>query len=55
MLKDLPELLYIMANVVDTKLYDILGVSPTATENELKKVDILEIRLYSILKLNYVH
>lgn len=27
-----------MANVVDTKLYDILGVSPTATENELKKV-----------------
>uniref|UniRef100_A0A8C7IPL2 DnaJ heat shock protein family (Hsp40) member A2a n=1 Tax=Oncorhynchus kisutch TaxID=8019 RepID=A0A8C7IPL2_ONCKI len=26
-----------MANVVDTKLYDILGVSPTATENELKK------------------
>ena len=27
-----------MANVADTKLYDILGVSPTATENELKKV-----------------
>ncbi|XP_041125100.1 dnaJ homolog subfamily A member 2 [Polyodon spathula] len=26
-----------MANVADTKLYDILGVSPTATENELKK------------------
>uniref|UniRef100_A0AAY5KRT0 DnaJ heat shock protein family (Hsp40) member A2a n=1 Tax=Esox lucius TaxID=8010 RepID=A0AAY5KRT0_ESOLU len=26
-----------MANVVDTKLYDILGVPPTATENELKK------------------
>uniref|UniRef100_A0A8C8DPM2 DnaJ heat shock protein family (Hsp40) member A2a n=1 Tax=Oryzias sinensis TaxID=183150 RepID=A0A8C8DPM2_9TELE len=26
-----------MANVVDTKLYDILGVSPSATENELKK------------------
>ena len=28
----------IMANVVDTKLYDILGVSPSASENELKKV-----------------
>ena len=28
-----------MANVVDTKLYDILGVTPTATENELKKVN----------------
>ncbi|KAF3854751.1 hypothetical protein F7725_022806 [Dissostichus mawsoni] len=27
----------IMANVVDTKLYDILGVSPSASENELKK------------------
>lgn len=27
-----------MANVVDTKLYDILGVSPSASENELKKV-----------------
>lgn len=27
-----------MATVVDTKLYDILGVSPSATENELKKV-----------------
>uniref|UniRef100_A0A8C9ZTX3 DnaJ homolog subfamily A member 2 n=1 Tax=Sander lucioperca TaxID=283035 RepID=A0A8C9ZTX3_SANLU len=26
-----------MATVVDTKLYDILGVSPSATENELKK------------------
>ncbi|CAB1445398.1 unnamed protein product [Pleuronectes platessa] len=26
-----------MANVVDTKLYDILGVSPSSTENELKK------------------
>uniref|UniRef100_A0A8C8HH25 DnaJ homolog subfamily A member 2 n=1 Tax=Oncorhynchus tshawytscha TaxID=74940 RepID=A0A8C8HH25_ONCTS len=26
-----------MANVVDTKLYDILGVSPSASENELKK------------------
>uniref|UniRef100_A0A673GAV4 DnaJ homolog subfamily A member 2-like n=1 Tax=Sinocyclocheilus rhinocerous TaxID=307959 RepID=A0A673GAV4_9TELE len=26
-----------MANVADTKLYDILGVSPSATENELKK------------------
>ncbi|KAG7278159.1 hypothetical protein CRUP_019469, partial [Coryphaenoides rupestris] len=26
-----------MANVVDSKLYDILGVTPTATENELKK------------------
>ncbi|KAK6480077.1 dnaJ-like protein subfamily A member 2 [Huso huso] len=26
-----------MANVADTKLYDILGVSPTANENELKK------------------
>lgn len=29
-----------MANVADTKLYDILGVSPSATENELKKVQI---------------
>ncbi len=28
-----------MANVADTKLYDILGVSPSATENELKKVE----------------
>lgn len=27
-----------MANVADTKLYDILGVSPSASENELKKV-----------------
>lgn len=27
-----------MANVVDTKLYDILGVSPSVSENELKKV-----------------
>ncbi len=27
-----------MATVVDTKLYDILGVSPSASENELKKV-----------------
>lgn len=27
-----------MANVADTRLYDILGVSPSATENELKKV-----------------
>lgn len=27
-----------MANVVDTKLYDILGVPPGASENELKKV-----------------
>uniref|UniRef100_A0A673XGT2 DnaJ homolog subfamily A member 2 n=1 Tax=Salmo trutta TaxID=8032 RepID=A0A673XGT2_SALTR len=27
-----------MANVVDTKLYDILGVSPSASENDLKKV-----------------
>lgn len=26
-----------MANVVDTKLYDLLGVQPGATENELKK------------------
>uniref|UniRef100_A0A3Q3WRA5 J domain-containing protein n=1 Tax=Mola mola TaxID=94237 RepID=A0A3Q3WRA5_MOLML len=26
-----------MSNVVDTKLYDILGVSPSASENELKK------------------
>ncbi|KAL2093539.1 hypothetical protein ACEWY4_010851 [Coilia grayii] len=26
-----------MANVVDTRLYDILGVSPSASENELKK------------------
>lgn len=29
-----------MANVVDTKLYDLLGVSPSASENELKKVFI---------------
>ncbi|KAJ8408551.1 hypothetical protein AAFF_G00251860 [Aldrovandia affinis] len=28
----------IMANVVDTKLYDILGVSPTTSANELKTV-----------------
>lgn len=27
-----------MATVVDTKLYDILGVSPSVSENELKKV-----------------
>lgn len=27
-----------MANVADTKLYDILGVPPGASENELKKV-----------------
>lgn len=27
-----------MASVVDTKLYDILGVPPGASENELKKV-----------------
>lgn len=27
-----------MANVADTRLYDILGVSPSASENELKKV-----------------
>uniref|UniRef100_A0A8C2WMV3 DnaJ heat shock protein family (Hsp40) member A2b n=1 Tax=Cyclopterus lumpus TaxID=8103 RepID=A0A8C2WMV3_CYCLU len=26
-----------MSNVVDTKLYDILGVSPSSSENELKK------------------
>ncbi|KAJ8247293.1 hypothetical protein GJAV_G00244630 [Gymnothorax javanicus] len=26
-----------MANVADTKLYDILGVSPSASENDLKK------------------
>ncbi|PNI27598.1 DNAJA2 isoform 2 [Pan troglodytes] len=26
-----------MANVADTKLYDILGVPPGASENELKK------------------
>uniref|UniRef100_A0AAQ5Y728 J domain-containing protein n=1 Tax=Amphiprion ocellaris TaxID=80972 RepID=A0AAQ5Y728_AMPOC len=26
-----------MSNVADTKLYDILGVSPSASENELKK------------------
>lgn len=31
-----------MANVVDTKLYDILGVSPSASENELKKVSDVE-------------
>lgn len=30
-----------MANVVDTKLYDLLGVSPSATENELKKVTVV--------------
>lgn len=28
----------IMSNVADTRLYDILGVSPSATESELKKV-----------------
>lgn len=28
----------IMSGVADTKLYDILGVSPSASENELKKV-----------------
>lgn len=27
-----------MSNVVDTKLYDLLGVQPGASENELKKV-----------------
>uniref|UniRef100_A0AAR2KYC9 J domain-containing protein n=1 Tax=Pygocentrus nattereri TaxID=42514 RepID=A0AAR2KYC9_PYGNA len=26
-----------MAHVADTKLYDLLGVSPSASENELKK------------------
>lgn len=31
-----------MANVADTKLYDILGVSPSASENELKKVSRME-------------
>lgn len=31
-----------MANVVDTKLYDILGVSPSASENELKKVGAVQ-------------
>lgn len=31
-----------MATVVDTKLYDILGVTPNATENELKKVITLK-------------
>lgn len=39
-----------MATVVDTKLYDILGVSPSATENELKKVmtpqSTYELRIY---------
>lgn len=30
-----------MANVVDTKLYDILGVSPSASENELKKASTI--------------
>uniref|UniRef100_A0A8C1JAE2 DnaJ heat shock protein family (Hsp40) member A2a n=1 Tax=Cyprinus carpio TaxID=7962 RepID=A0A8C1JAE2_CYPCA len=29
-----------MSNVSDTKLYDILGVSPSASENELKKVGV---------------
>lgn len=33
-----------MANVVDTKLYDILGVSPSASENELKKVGAVQNR-----------
>lgn len=33
-----------MANVVDTKLYDILGVSPSASENELKKVGAVHTR-----------
>lgn len=36
-----------MANVVDTKLYDILGVSPSASENELKKV-IMEERPWEL-------
>lgn len=36
-----------MANVVDTKLYDILGVSPSASENELKKVRTLPIQTKS--------
>lgn len=35
----LPVLSFTMANVADTKLYDILGVSPSASENELKKVN----------------
>lgn len=32
----------IMSKVADTKLYDILGVSPSASENELKKVRTLQ-------------
>lgn len=39
-----------MANPVDTKLYDLLGVSPSATENELKKVTVVG----AVSRLNFV-
>lgn len=38
--QDGPSLRTAMSNVSDTKLYDILGVSPSASENELKKVGV---------------
>lgn len=37
-----------MANVADTKLYDILGVSPSASENELKKVSFVDWKVKGI-------
>lgn len=37
-----------MANVADTKLYDILGVSPSASENELKKVSFVDRKVKDI-------
>lgn len=46
----LPVLSFTMANVADTKLYDILGVSPSASENELKKVNKRFLNLYIIGK-----